>query len=173
MVERAVLKPARPVLGAILGALVLLVIGLILVGGSHGNGSAADPGLRTSARRLLPRLNAAHRRLPIEDSSLRSFQAWVYDVQPVFTRVARKLSNKQFAQVQFEDPLPMPPQAPLLGTPAHATVFVPSDEVVGAAQSGPRFTTANNLRVYLTPLRAPQVFQGTGVIAVLEVFSTS
>ncbi len=158
---------------AIVLIVVVVVIFLATRGGTGNAAPASDPGLRTTATRFLRQLNHPLSRLPIVDSSLNSFKAWVYDTQPIFARLAAR-KGTQFEQVQFVDPSPFPPQAVTITSPGHTAIYPASSiyDRISTSQQ-PFFATiqahGKTYRVYDTLLRVPAILQQVGVYAVLEV----
>jgi hypothetical protein len=104
----------------------LIIIGLAVflllrvIGGGSSNDSAHDADLKHTADRLLPILNKPGGKFPIRDASLPSFQAWVYNVQPIFVKETGGEKGQRFEQVLFSDPTTMPPQGVMVNRPTKA-----------------------------------------------------
>jgi hypothetical protein len=156
---------------------VILAIAAILIvrAAQSSNGSSLDPGLKSTADRFLPQLNRAHGKLPIPDSTLRSFQAWVYDSQTTFARLVTSERGPRIVQLLFDDPNTSPPQSPLLSAPGRPGILLdPSalSQVVKSHQ--PAYFTepeksAPDLRVYVVPLTTPAPLRASNCVGLLEV----
>jgi hypothetical protein len=161
---------------AIAGAAIVIVAIALVVASQRGGGNATpmDGALKAAAGRMLPQLNHAPRTLPISDSSLRSFQAWYYDTEPVFKRLARH-PGPRFEELEALDPNPFPPQAPpVLRSPGSPPVLADASTIESVVKTGkPAYTTVQqgntNYRVYVAPLALPPALQGTGSYMVLQV----
>lgn len=142
-------------------------------GSTSGAAPAPDSALRSTATRFLTRLNHPLSRLPVVDSSLNSFKAWVYDTQPIFVTLTARPA-KQFEQVQFVDPSPFPPQAVTITSPGHTAIYPASTVYNGIIRSyRPFFATVRAqgkvYRLYASLLQVPAILRQVGVYAILEV----
>jgi hypothetical protein len=162
----------------IVGVSIVVAIAVaVIVRAVQGSGgsSAVDGALKRSADRVLPQLNHSGGKLPITDSSLRSFQAWVYDTQPVLANAARTQHNSQRLQLQFTDPSTLPPQTPLVSLPGTRTVAIDPGVAAHVLQTKqPEYTTVHqvsgpDLRVYLVPLQTPAALLQAQCSGLLEV----
>jgi hypothetical protein len=162
-------------LGAGITAIVIVLVALIVVS-NRGGSNSADPKLKRAADAVLPILNHPGNKLPVSDTSLRSFQAWFYDLQLPFLKAVKGVPRDQFIQVLAEDPNTFPPQLPVLNTSAHPTVYVDAAAAAKVTQSNtPLYTSVSqnhqSFRVYLTPLAIPQILRSAGMSGILEVFT--
>lgn len=166
--------------GAVVGTLaLLLVVAAVLAtsvnrGGSRSD-SAHDSALKRTAAQLLPSLDRANPKFPVIDSSLTSFQAWVYGSQQAFTAIIRTIRSPQVAQLQFTDPNVMPPQSLSLTAPGHPGVFVDAGIMAKVtANRQPQFASVQQggrtYRAYLVALTTPAPLTTTGCTGVLEIY---
>lgn len=156
---------------AIVIAVVLVVI-LVHPGGSSG--SPLDSALKRTADRIATTLNHPSGRLPVQDSSFRSFQAWYYDMKLTLPRAARLGQRGQFLQAQVSDPNTLPPVFLSISLPGHPSIPLEGSFLSGVAHSGKAaYTTVQQgpltYRVYAAPLRTPSVLQPVGVTGTFEV----
>ncbi|HLJ65832.1 MAG TPA: hypothetical protein VKX16_00555 [Chloroflexota bacterium] len=167
---RRVLLAAGALLALALAALIVAMV----VRASRGTSTRVDGALRATATRLLPALTARGR-LPISDSTLNSYKAWVYDTEFALVRaVQRSVPRDQFVQVQLSDPSTAPPQIQALGEPGRPVVRLDSATVQSVTQShSPTYTTlqqgGQRLRVYVLAVPTPAALQPAGATGLLEV----
>lgn len=164
---RICFRRARPVA-------CLLVISIALAGCGTGGTSRLDGALSARARQVLPSLNHPGGKLPITDQNLHSFQAWVYNADAAFLRIARRERGARFEQVVMSDSLTMPPQALTLRSPHHS--LVPGDAKTTARVTSTQkaeYTTvtvgSQTFRMYVTPLKTPAVLTPSHAAGLLEV----
>lgn len=163
------------VAGGAASLLLALLVLLLIVNARHGGGgSSLDSGLVSTAETVLPQLAHPSGKLPITDTSLTSFQAWVYDTQPTIASIVRTQHGGQWEQLLMSDPNTLPPQAPLINVPGHPAVSVDPNVVSQALTTGQgQFTTSHQggraLRVYVVPFKAPAILSQAHIVGVLEV----
>ncbi len=165
----------RQLVAAAAGAIVLIVVLVVVILAQRsGSGTPADAGLKRTADSMLVKLNSPPPILPVQDSSLSSFQAWFYDFRPVFQKLAPHL-GRQYAQIQAVDPTPFPPQSPPMLRSSNTLAFFPDTATYNSViKTGkPAYTTIHQgsigYRMYLAPLTVPGVLKPSGSYAILEV----
>ncbi len=166
----------RQLLGGLI-ILLLIVVVVVTIGltrSGNGGGAEADPALAKTAARVLPLLNNPSHLLPIDDTSLRSFQAWFYDLKAPFQKAVKLVPSDQFIEVTVADPNAFPPQAPTLTMPGQPTIYADAAAAQEMKQSGrPVYTTVNaggrSYRMYLEALRVPEILRSVGMTGTLLV----
>jgi len=166
--------------GAVAVLLVALLIVLLAAGRSNASSAAIDAELQKAAARALPLLNQNVGTLPIKDSSIGSFQAWIYgDEEPAFARILKQHQPLGvFIQTQFSDPNTMPPQNPVLHTSNHGFITIDASVTSQVARTGqPGFADVQAggqaLRAYVVRITLPGPLQGSGIYGLLEVIGAS
>lgn len=177
-VDRAsLLRQRRTVALAIALVALLVVVGIVVTsaaGGGGGAGSPLDAGLKSTAGRVAPSLNHPGGKLSIDDTSLRSFQAWVYDIRPALLRAARLSAHGQSEEAELIDPNTLPPVYVPLYQPGHVPVAVTADLLNRVTHSHqPAYATIRrghaSFRVYAVPLSVPGILRSAGVTGMFEV----
>ena len=158
---------------AFIAIVAVLIVFLVNRAGSAGGGQD-DARLARTAARVLPLLNHPSRLLPVDDTSLHSFQAWFYDLRAPFQTASKLVPSEQFIEVVVQDPNTFPPQAPSLSMPGHSPVYADAASGQKVTQSGqPVFTTVNagghSYRVYLHALKPPAILGSAGMSGMLLV----
>lgn len=169
-------RQPRPLALAIaaLAVLIFVVVIVATVAAGGSSGSPLDAGLKATANRLAPGLDHPGGKLPIQDSTLRSFQAWVYDARPVLLRAAKKSPHGQWEEAELIDPNTLPPLYVPLYQPGHVPVVVTGALINQVTKSHkPAYATIQqgsaSYRVYAVPFTVPLPLQPVGVTGMFEV----
>jgi hypothetical protein len=162
-------------IAAALTVVIAAVFAFALVRASQ-NSSPLDPGLRKTAERMLLVLPQPQQQFSSTYGVHQALLSYERDaLQDMETNASRVSRPGQFEQVQIYDPSSMPPQFLTVNLPGHPQVVLAGDAVSKTESSGQsRYVSVSqngtDLRVYITRLRLPELFQSQGVVGVLEVF---
>jgi hypothetical protein len=172
----SVLPLPRPVLTAIAGfAAAVLLAALLYTIFEVEKHRSRDSSLERTAGRLLPSLKLTGAGYDAEPTFYRMYQRYVYDERAALVKkVARDLPKGQWAQIIILETRSAPPQTVLLNLPHRSPVPVNTGSTETALQKHQSaFATTQlqgaTLRVYLTPITPPSVFDQQDVSAILEV----
>lgn len=175
MNKASVLRQRRALAAAIAIVVLMVVVGIVVTSAvGESGGSPLDAGLKATGIRIAPELSHPGGPLPITDSSLRSFQAWVYDTRPALLRAGRLSAHGQFEEAELIDPNTLPPLYVPLYQPGHVPVQVTADLLNQVTHSRqPAYATIRqgsaSFRVYAVPLPVPTALQSIGAMGIFEV----